>query len=184
MGYGVIETKDKSLIFGGRCGDNNFDVSGYHGGVSDYWVGKVDSLGELIWQLPLGGGGTDYGYTLEIQLDSNILIAGESTSNNGNVSLHYGTPSTTDLWFVILDKFGNFLVDTSFGGTENDAAYDILILDSLNYFLFTIVAIPSSMPMSGCHPVLFSLVTSANKCIRSTFRTLAGSTSIAISSPN
>ena len=47
----LVNTKDKGLIFAGYSSSSNGQVSGQHG-LTDMWVVKLDSLGNLKWQKP------------------------------------------------------------------------------------------------------------------------------------
>ena len=97
------------------------DVTGYHGVLyNDVWTIHIDSTGTMLWQKCYGGTGADVGYsTCGIQ-DSTMLIAGFTTSLNGDVTEHFGQ---ADAWLIDTDSSGNLIWQKSFGGSLGDYFY-------------------------------------------------------------
>ena len=56
---------------------------------------------DLEWQKCLGGSGDDKGYSIQQTADGGYIVAGSTTSNDGNVS---GNNGLTDAWVVKLDS--------------------------------------------------------------------------------
>lgn len=108
-GYGVV----------GFTTSNDGDVSGNHGG-ADYWLIKLDSLGNMKWQKTLGGTGGDYGTRILPSLDNGFVLAGYSDSNDGDVTGNHGN---MDYWILKTDSVGNIQWNNSFGGSGNDRLY-------------------------------------------------------------
>jgi len=101
-------------------GDVN-DAKGY----TDFWLVKLDQLGNIIWTHSYGGTDYDDGYTL-CEYDETIVMAGATNSVNGDVSLHIGG---YDQWVAAVDQNGTLLWEKSLGGSLNDGAYDIISTD-------------------------------------------------------
>jgi hypothetical protein len=56
----VFQTEDSGFIVFGEAGSFDGDVTGNHSagpGISDIWVFKIDSVGQLLWQQCIGGNG-------------------------------------------------------------------------------------------------------------------------------
>lgn len=103
---------------------NNGQVMGSHGG-SEMWVVKIDSLGSLDWQHPLGGSSSEIpGGILELP-DSSIMVCGYTLSNDGNVSGNHGGG---DAWVVKLNHQGDIIWQKCFGGPEADLASGLSLL--------------------------------------------------------
>ncbi|HYV90967.1 MAG TPA: T9SS type A sorting domain-containing protein [Chitinophagales bacterium] len=71
-------------------------------GDGDFWIGKTDNYGNLEWQDTLGGSGTEYAYgslSIKETLDGGFLLAGETMSNDEDVSGNHGD---WDVWVVKL----------------------------------------------------------------------------------
>ncbi|EZH75103.1 hypothetical protein ATO12_10275 [Aquimarina atlantica] len=103
----------------GDVGGNN-DADGYIGG--DYWVIKLSSSGDLIWETNLGGSSDDSGRSIQQTSDGGYIVAGATDSNDQDIS---GDTSSSDYWIVKLDEFGNLIWEVSYGGSGNDGARSI-----------------------------------------------------------
>jgi len=119
---GNIEiTNDGGYIVAGYSFSNDGDVSGNHGG-ADFWIVKLDGLGNIQWQKSLGGTDADIGYYSQLTNDEGYVVVGYSYSNDGDVSSNHGG---ADYWIVKLDSLGNILWQKSFGGTDEEYCYSI-----------------------------------------------------------
>ena len=96
----IQQTSDGGFIVSGYTGSNDGDVSGNHG-VYDYWVVKLNSSGDIEWQKCLGGTDYDYAYSIHQTSDGGFIVAGNTASNDGDVSGNHGA---SDAWVVKLNK--------------------------------------------------------------------------------
>ena len=120
-GLSIQQTNDGGYIAAGFSNSNDGDVTGNHGGY-DFWIIRLDSLGDLSWQKSLGGSADDYGLTIQQTFDGGFIAAGSSLSNNGDVT---GNNGGSDMWIVKLDDTGNITWDKTLGGSLEDNAYSI-----------------------------------------------------------
>lgn len=111
--YSIEETVDGGYIVAGRSLSNNGDVTGNHGN-EDYWVVKINNIGNIEWQKSLGGSGSDWGYSVKQTNDSGYVVAGHSRSNDNDVTGNHGS---SDCWIVKLSVIGNISWQKSYGGT-------------------------------------------------------------------
>ena len=116
--YSVKQTTDGGFIISGDSESNDNDVSGNHG-YSDYWIVKLTSIGQIEWQKSLGGSGSDGAYSVQQTTDGGYIIAGDSRSDDGDVSVNYGFD---DYWIVKLTSTGQIDWQKSLGGSSNDWA--------------------------------------------------------------
>ncbi|MBX2930966.1 MAG: gliding motility-associated C-terminal domain-containing protein [Chitinophagaceae bacterium] len=119
--YSIQQTTDGGYIVAGHSNSNNGDVSGNHGN-PDYWIVKLDALGNIEWQKCLGGSASDYAYSIQQTTDGGYIVAGHSNSNNGDVSGNHGN---TDCWIVKLNTLGNIEWQKCLGGSLGEIAYSI-----------------------------------------------------------
>jgi len=96
--YSIQQTNDGGYIVAGWASSTDGDVSGNHGGL-DYWIVKLDSNGNIIWQKALGGSDYDYAYSIQQTNDGGYIVAGRTYSNDGDVSGNHGG---WDYWIVKL----------------------------------------------------------------------------------
>ncbi|HLG34860.1 MAG TPA: T9SS type A sorting domain-containing protein [Bacteroidia bacterium] len=122
-------TNDGGYIVAGCTSSNDGDVSGNHGGI-DCRVLKLDSVGNIEWQKCLGGTSYDVAYSIQTTDDGGYIVAGVTTSNDGDVSgWHSGYDSMGnplhDCWILKLDSIGNILWQKCLGGTNADGANSV-----------------------------------------------------------
>ncbi len=84
-------------IIAGYTNSTDGDVT-ENKGLSDYWVIQVDLAGNLLWQKTFGGTGDDIAYAACTANDGGIAMAGQSRSNDGDVSGNHSNQE--DYWLV------------------------------------------------------------------------------------
>ena len=117
----IKQTSDGGYIVAGSSGSNNGDVTGNNGG-DDFWIAKLNEVGNLQWQKSLGGSGNDFAQSIVQTADGGYIIAGQSDSNNGDVTGNHGE---ADYWIVKLNIAGELQWQKSLGGSLNDGARNI-----------------------------------------------------------
>lgn len=131
----ISQASDGGFILSGRTSSNNGDVSGWHFGTAnggstlleDFWVVKLNIVGEIEWQKCLGGSRDDWASSITEATDGGYIVTGFTTSSDGDVSGYYGTPpfGIHDVWIVKLDNEGNFIWQKCLGGLGLDEAISI-----------------------------------------------------------
>ncbi|GAB3713817.1 hypothetical protein GCM10027592_53320 [Spirosoma flavus] len=76
----------------------------------------------LLWQKTLGGTQTDYATALTSTNDGGMVIAGYTSSTDGDVTGQHGGG---DFWVVKLDAQGNLLWQKTLGGTQSEVPWAI-----------------------------------------------------------
>lgn len=98
---------------------SNQDVSTGNKGGSDIWVVKVDSSGNIVYEVSFGGDSTDILAAIVSTGDRGFLLAGSSASGrNGDKSEN--SKGGFDFWIVKIDQNGNKQWDRTIGGGEDD----------------------------------------------------------------
>ena len=92
------ESATGGYVVAGFTNSNNGNVSGNHGG-NDYWLVKLNDTGAIQWQKCLGGSGVDDANSIQQTSDGGYIVAGFSSSNDGDVSGNHGI---YDYWIVKL----------------------------------------------------------------------------------
>lgn len=119
--HSIQQTLEGGYIIAGRSHSNDGDVTGNQGN-SDYWIVKLDTGGNITWQKTFGGSGDDYAHSIQQTADGGYIIAGESNSNDGDVSGNHGG---SDYWIVKLSPSGEITWQQSLGGSGADSATSI-----------------------------------------------------------
>lgn len=122
----IGQTTDGGFLLGGQSlSGANGNKTSANFGTNDFWVVRLNSDGDSVWDRSFGGSGADRLQALSQTSDGGFILGGVSLSGaSGNkASSNYGL---NDFWLVRLDANGNKLWDRSFGGTDND---ELLSLD-------------------------------------------------------
>lgn len=117
----IQQTTDDGFIIGCDTNSNDGDVTNNHG-AQDFWVVKLSSIGDLIWQKTFGGTSDDLCYSAQQTSDGGYVVAGVSSSNNGDLSGNYGL---LDIWVVKLTNTGTLIWQKNLGGTASDYCFSI-----------------------------------------------------------
>lgn len=122
LAYDVHQTTDQGYIVAGYSESSDFDVSG-NNGKKDSWILKLDTSGELVWQVNLGSSESDAARSVQQTTDGGYIFAGNSGASDFDASTNNG--GYADFWVVKLNPFGELLWEISFGGPEPDYANTI-----------------------------------------------------------
>ncbi|RMG77447.1 MAG: hypothetical protein D6714_19820, partial [Bacteroidetes bacterium] len=88
----------------------------------DGWLIRFDEAGTLLWDTIYGGSRYDQFDLLLPMADGNLLIAGTSYSDDGDLPGNYGA---SDIWIMKVDTLGNILWTKQYGSDGSDVLKDI-----------------------------------------------------------
>ncbi len=143
--HSLIQTTD-----GGYAGAGFTSSKG--SGIADFWIIKLDSQGNMVWDRTYGGSGlaransliqtTDGGYAVAgeddawlIKLDSQGNMVWDRNYGQGSFEWVYSLIQTTDggyavagddAWLIKLDSQGNIVWNRTYGGSGLDCAYSLI----------------------------------------------------------
>jgi hypothetical protein len=124
----IIETLDNGYLIAGisnshMSGDKSEFNIGYPATTAkDYWIVKLDSIGNIEWENTIGGTSTDEAYTAVQFPDSTYLIGGSSLSDISFDKTAAGK-GAFDYWLVKLRPDGSVIWDKTIGGSGSDFAW-------------------------------------------------------------
>lgn len=104
----IQQTSDGGYIVAGSSSSSaSGNVTGTNHGSSDYWIVKLDALGNIIWNKLYGGNNTDIALSIRQKPGGGFIVVGYSaSSDNGDVTVpNHGIGS--DYWILRLDANGN-----------------------------------------------------------------------------
>lgn len=79
--HGLGTTADGGFVIAGNSKSSNGDASG-NLGENDLWIIKTDASGEIVFQQAYGGSGLDYGFDALEDQDGNLVLVGETASDD------------------------------------------------------------------------------------------------------
>lgn len=119
--HAVVTAQDKGFVMAGFSESEDYDISDPRGSY-DFWVVKIGSEGELVWEHSYGGTGIDIAQDIAKTENGGYVITGSTISTDGDVSEYHGG---SDVWVISIDAQGALLWEQTYGGTGFDAAESI-----------------------------------------------------------
>ena len=136
--YSIKQTLDEGYILGGwsrsdSMGDKTENSQGDH----DYWVIKLDALGNIQWQNTIGGSTVDYLLSAYETPDNGYVLGGYSASNisGDKTENSLGNMGTMDYWIVKLDSLGTIQWQNTIGGNSQDVLFTLNLASDGGYVL-------------------------------------------------
>lgn len=123
----LITTQDNGFLIGVESYSSvGLDKTEFLYGVSDYWVIKLDSLGNIEWDKTIGGSKQD-GVNALVELADGYIVGGYSGSGVAGTKTvsNFGR---SDYWIVKLTKDGRLRWQKVFGGDATDYLTSLLAL--------------------------------------------------------
>jgi hypothetical protein len=121
----VQTTSDNCYLICGGSISNDGDITGNNGD-EDFWIIKVDSLGNLLWQRSAGGTLWEEAYQVRETSDGGSIVAGYSASLDGDIVGHHGGANCNgssypceDYWVVKLAPVLSDGVQNSFASVTD-----------------------------------------------------------------
>jgi len=129
--YSIRNTSDGGYIVAGFSDSSDGDIT-LNKGFSDYWIVKLNSLGNIEWQKTYGGQYQDVATSVKQTTDGGYVVGGYSSSTNGDVTGNHGS---SDYWIIKLDSTGNLQWQKSLGGSSGERAFDIQQTNEGSYII-------------------------------------------------
>ena len=134
----IVSNYEKEFFLSGYSNSNlSCSKSQNSLGRNDFWVVKIDSNGNKLWDKSYGGDSNDYNTGL-VEINNNTYLASGYTysdSSGNKLSKKIDTQKTADFWAIKFDKNGNKIWDKSFGGFNNDICNSSQKINSNEFWL-------------------------------------------------
>ncbi|MBL7914795.1 MAG: T9SS type A sorting domain-containing protein [Bacteroidia bacterium] len=124
--YSIIQTADGGYLLGGSSdSDWGGDKIEYSNGEEDFWIVKIDSVGNIQWQNTIGGLSYDILRSLIQTPDGGYLLGGSSYSDiSGDKSEN--SKGSGDFWIIKINAVGNIIWQKTIGGAGADELISIV----------------------------------------------------------
>lgn len=111
---------DGGFVLAGTSSSNiSWDKKSENFGGLDYWVVKIDSKGEIVWQNTFGGIYNDELRSIITTKDGGYLLGGSSNSPEG-VNKTQKNIGQSDFWIIKIDEKGKEQWQKTIGGNGDD----------------------------------------------------------------
>ena len=121
----IVQLTDGGYITAGISkSSGSGDFAGTNHGFWDFWVVRMNSLGQLLWEKNFGGNNSDYARSIKQTSDGGYIVAGYTVSSaSGDVT---GTNNgALDFWIVKLDSSGTIQWQNNYGGNDSEDCKEI-----------------------------------------------------------
>jgi hypothetical protein len=130
----VIQNSDGSYAAAGYSASDSEQVTSYHNHCYtdyyytticsyDYWIIKIDTAGNLLWEKSFGGTGDDIATSIAATNNGGYIVAGFTMSSDGDVIGNHGYEN---YWLVRLDSTGSLLWKNCYGGSQEEEATSVV----------------------------------------------------------
>ncbi|HET6227056.1 MAG TPA: hypothetical protein VFF27_12295, partial [Bacteroidia bacterium] len=134
--YEIIQTSDGGFMIGGTTLSGvSGDKTSASKGKRDYWILKLNELGNIQWQKSFGGSEDDYLMSTIQTRDGKYILAGMSSSNTGGDKTQNIKAGSSDYWVIKLDQNGDKIWDKAYSSTGQDDLGSALETVDGNYIL-------------------------------------------------
>jgi len=122
----IVAANDGGYLLNCYSNSNNSpDKSENSLGSYDYWIVKIDGLGNIQWDNTIGGVDDDRALAA-IQTDDGSFIVGGQSKSNISGDKTENTNGLQDYWIVKLDNSGNIQWQNTIGGNSSDILRNII----------------------------------------------------------
>lgn len=137
-GNSIIQTQDGGFAILGFSYSSDGDVT-ENIGLQDFWLVKLDAVGNISWQKSFGFQGADSGISVIQTNDLGFLISGTldvtASGGQGNSSRSTNRHAGGDYWVLKLDTAGNMEWSQYFGGNFTDTPYDVVQTEDNSFII-------------------------------------------------
>jgi len=120
IGFDLVAASDNGCYIAALEQGNDTSISGYHGGVEDAWVIRLDDTGGVMWSKVYGGSMDDKVTAITKTPSGNYILSGYSNSSDGDVVNNHGG---FDYWTFAINDTGKMLWTNCYGGPHDEVAF-------------------------------------------------------------
>ena len=122
-----MQTSDGGYLVGGESESGiSGDKTESSIGNDDYWLVKLDSTGNILWQNTIGGSSFDGLYSIDQTTDNGYILGGYSISGISGDKTENSIGGSYDYWVLKLDASGNIVWQNTIGGSASDKLKKIM----------------------------------------------------------
>lgn len=130
-----------------QTSDNGYILAGYSTspvsgdktdadkGMGDYWIIKINDVGEIQWQNTYGSDGDDQPYVIHQTSDEGYIVGGNSNSRNALTPLGGIVSNGTDFWVLKLDNKGDILWSKTYDFGKTDILTSLVVNTNKSYLI-------------------------------------------------
>jgi hypothetical protein len=129
--HAVVQSDDGGFVMAGFSESDDFDITDTQGSY-DFWMVKVDAIGNMLWERSFGGSGIEIAHDIAKTNDGGYVLTGNTFSTDGDISQANGE---SDFWLIKVNGAGSLIWEQSYGGSGFDAAQAVISSKDGGYFV-------------------------------------------------
>lgn len=130
----IEQTFDSGFILCGQSRSGiSVDKTEANFGDADYWILKLDTIGNIVWQKTLGGTGADEAFDIKQTSDGGYIVGG--TSNSDISATKTSASINEDVWILKLDSIGSVIWQKTIFGNKTDEFASVQLTSDGGYIL-------------------------------------------------
>ncbi len=119
--HAVVEAHTGGFVLAGFSESVDFDISNSKGSY-DFWVVKINTEGDLLWEKSYGGSGIEVSYDIAQTTDGAYVVVGNTFSTDGDIGRNNGE---SDIWMIKISESGDLIWERNYGGSGFDSAQGV-----------------------------------------------------------
>lgn len=124
IGYSIKTTTDGGYVVAGIVSGTGGNSTLPSRGAVDFWILKLNTNGDIIWQQRYGGAGNDTAVSVQQTSDGGYIVGGNTFSTlSGDIST--ATKGGQDIWIIKLDNIGAIVWQKRYGGSLSETLRNI-----------------------------------------------------------
>jgi hypothetical protein len=137
-GNSIVQTLDGGYAILGYSFSSDQDVTD-NAGLQDYWLAKLNTSGDIMWQKSYGYSGLDNGLSFTQTNDNGFLLMGildvTASGGAGNTKMNNFKHAGGDYWAIKVDANGSIQWSKYYGGSFTDTPYDVIKTEDNGYII-------------------------------------------------
>jgi hypothetical protein len=121
-GTSICKTSDGGYVLAATSESNDYDLK-KNNGFEDFWLVRITSTGEILWQKSYGGTYEDRTTDVIQTNDGGYLITGQTFSYDKDIT---GSNGASDAWLVKTDSSGNIQWERAMGGSSQESMESVI----------------------------------------------------------
>lgn len=131
--YRIIEGSDQTYYIAATAVSSDGDITNDpYPNSADFWIFKIDSTGNMLWDRIYGGTGRDEVYNACLNPEGGVTLLGTTLSCDGDVDTCYGY---YDFWILKLDDRGDKIWSRVIGSAFADEPHMIIATSDGGYLI-------------------------------------------------
>jgi hypothetical protein len=127
----IIEAKDGGYVFCGYTQSSNLKN---HKGGKDFWIVKLDTEGQVVWEKVYGGSRFDMAYSIAQTSDYGFIVVGYTFSFDGDLKgkNNFGNG---DWWILKINRYGDIEWSEVYGGSGWDEPRKVCVTSDKGFII-------------------------------------------------